>query len=236
MSTNNASFKSNFGEKLKAVRKKGGWNQAVLARELGVSRDTLSRYERGELSPSLEVFSKMVDMFASLDVSAESLLFGEDGPSKEIRVIGSWGWARGLSFAKGGAFRVGATKNDILRLTADLVEQLPQDNPFKTIVGDIKEYIYDLEDNNEDTELSLDDYELLIPIAHHSVSFKVELPDEKSKMEEIFDKYILEREKAEALQDEINRLTQNQKQGQVKQSIDGTNHTIAGNDITINKK
>ncbi|WP_319437923.1 helix-turn-helix domain-containing protein [Vibrio cholerae] len=236
MSINNASFKSNFGEKLKAVRKRGGWSQAVLAHELGVSRDTLSRYERGELSPSLEVFSKMVDMFASLDINAESLLFGENGPSKEIRVIGSWGWAKGLSFAKGGAFKVGATKNDILRLTADLVGQLPQDNPFKTIVDDIKDYIYDLEDNYGDTALSLDDYELLVPIAHHSVSFKVELPDEKTKIDEIFDKYLSEKEKAETLQAEINRLTQNQKQRHVKQSIEGNNHTIAGNDITINKK
>lgn len=233
MSNNNASFKSNFGLRLKAVRKQGGWNQGNLANELGISRDTLSRYERGELSPSLEVFSKMLDLFSALDVKAENMLFDDIEESTPPQVIGSWGWAKGFSFAKGGAFRVGVTRNDILRLTRELTEKLPDNNPFSSVSDDIKDYIYELEEQREG-QLIGGEFELLVPMGQHSVSFKVEIPDDKTKVDEMFDKYLEEKAKVEKLQAEVDKLTQPKKS--IKQSIKGSNHTIAGNDITINKK
>jgi len=39
-------------EKLKAIRKKNGWSQEHLARELGVSFQTVHRWETGKFEPS----------------------------------------------------------------------------------------------------------------------------------------------------------------------------------------
>ena len=39
-------------EKLRAIRKKKGWSQEHLARELGVSFQTVHRWETGKFGPS----------------------------------------------------------------------------------------------------------------------------------------------------------------------------------------
>ncbi len=38
-------------------------SQAELAKAVGISRDAVSRYERGDMVPSVEVAKKMADMF-----------------------------------------------------------------------------------------------------------------------------------------------------------------------------
>jgi putative transcriptional regulator len=42
----------NFGEKIKAVRKKLFLSQEAMAKELGVSFSTLNRWENGKFEPS----------------------------------------------------------------------------------------------------------------------------------------------------------------------------------------
>ncbi len=210
MSTKKTAFKSDFGLNLKMARKEGGWNQEELAAELGISRDTLSRYERGELSPSLEVFSKMFNLFAAIDIDAVTLLSETTGKlkTKDCEVIGSWGWAKGLNFASGGAFRVGAAYTDILRLTDELIKKLPEDNPFSKVTSEIKQYIYDLEDSNENQdEQIVNPFELWVPIARHAVSFQVEVPDaSSSKVDKVFMKYLEEKAKVEKLQAKLDKL------------------------------
>jgi transcriptional regulator with XRE-family HTH domain len=53
------------------IRKKKGLSQADLGKIIGTSGDVVGRYERGDISPSVEVVSKIAD---ALDVSVDYLL------------------------------------------------------------------------------------------------------------------------------------------------------------------
>nr|WP_050908327.1 helix-turn-helix transcriptional regulator [Vibrio harveyi] len=209
MSTKNTSFKSNFGSRLKLARKNLGWSQEVLARELEVSRDTLSRYERGELSPSLEVFTRMLEQFAVLEIQAEDLLTEREQPQKQTHTISSWGWATGFSFESGGAFTVGATCHDAIRLLDVMISQFPSNNPFKETSDKIREYIYEQE-NDDANNQELFEFRLEIPIAQQAASLKPEFPKEqlKSKADKVFDKYLEEKAKVTSLQQQLVKLQQ----------------------------
>lgn len=52
-----------FGKKIKELRKKRGLNQTEMAELLGVHLQTVSRYERGELTPSPEILSVLAEKF-----------------------------------------------------------------------------------------------------------------------------------------------------------------------------
>lgn len=209
MSIKNASFKSDFGSKLKLARKNLGWSQEVLARELEVSRDTLSRYERGELSPSLEVFTRMLEQFAVLEIQAEDLLTEREQPQKQTHTVPSWGWATGFSFESGGAFTVGATCQDVVRLLDVMISKFPSDNPFKETADNIREYISDQE-NDEANHVEPFEFGLEIPIAQQAASLKPEFPKEqlKSKADKVFDKYLEEKTKVASLQQQLVKLQQ----------------------------
>ena len=53
------------------IRKKKGLSQAELGKMIGTSGDVVGRYERGDISPSVEVVSKIAD---ALEVSVDYLL------------------------------------------------------------------------------------------------------------------------------------------------------------------
>ena len=53
------------------IRKKKGISQADLGKQIGTSGDVIGRYERGDISPSVEVVSKIAD---ALEVSVFYLL------------------------------------------------------------------------------------------------------------------------------------------------------------------
>lgn len=228
MSNEKAAFKSTFGSKLKEIRKLGGWNQEHLAAELGISRDTLSRYERGELSPSLEVFSKMMKEFSVLDISAEDMLVSESAENSLPTIsINSIGWAKGFSFSKGGAFTIGISQGDLLRVIDEFVSLLPGDEPFNEFLGKLEDYLEELESP------IIKEIEFTVPIAQHSAKLTPLLPQSKTKADEIFDKYLIEKEKAENLQKQLDKISLGKKK--VTQKIAGTNHTIAGNNIKIER-
>ena len=68
-----------------SARKKLGLSQEQLAEALGVSRNTVSRWERGEFSPSADKMAKLDRMLARLEaptVSADTPA-PEDTPPKE---------------------------------------------------------------------------------------------------------------------------------------------------------
>ncbi len=234
MSNEKTSFKSNFGAKLKLARGDLGWNQEVFAKELGISRDTLSRYERGELSPSLEVFSRILEQLSVLELRAEDLLFEQKSRDIKTDLIKSWGWAKGFSFVSGGAFRMGATRKDILLLTEKMIESLPDSSRFESVVSEIESYLYELED--ETSQEQIVEFEIRVPIAKHTASLIPEFPDEQTQVEKIFDKYMKEKTKVESLEKELFKLSRSERSTSVNQNISGNEHTIAGNDITINKK
>ncbi len=53
------------------IRKKKGISQAELGKMIGTSGDVVGRYERGDITPSVEVVSKIAD---ALEVSVDYLL------------------------------------------------------------------------------------------------------------------------------------------------------------------
>lgn len=53
------------------LRKKKGLSQAELGKIIGTSGDVVGRYERGDISPSIEVVSKIAD---ALEVSVDYLI------------------------------------------------------------------------------------------------------------------------------------------------------------------
>lgn len=60
----------NIGDKITALRKAKKMSQAELAKEAGVSREIIGRYERNEVSPSVGVTKKIAD---TLEVSLDYL-------------------------------------------------------------------------------------------------------------------------------------------------------------------
>lgn len=61
----------NFGDNLMLMRKKKKLSQAALGKLIGTSGDVVGRYERGDITPSIEVVAKMAD---ALKVSVDYLI------------------------------------------------------------------------------------------------------------------------------------------------------------------
>ncbi len=61
----------NVGENIKAARKAAGVTQAELAERLGVYQKDISRWEKGEIQPSLSAF---VEICRALNASADAML------------------------------------------------------------------------------------------------------------------------------------------------------------------
>jgi len=62
-----------LGERIKAIRKAWGLNQAAFAEQIGSHLQTVSKYERGEIKPSVDTLSSIVTVFS---VDADWLLTG----------------------------------------------------------------------------------------------------------------------------------------------------------------
>jgi len=70
-----------IGGKINALRKKQGWSQQQLAKKIGTSGPIIGRYERGEMTPSVEVAKKLADIFGvTLD-----FLVDDTGSAAEIK-------------------------------------------------------------------------------------------------------------------------------------------------------
>ncbi len=69
----------NIGNKITELRKQKNLSQTDFAKTVGVSREMIGRYERGEVMPSIEVAKKIAD---ALEVSLDYLA----GNSKKAAV------------------------------------------------------------------------------------------------------------------------------------------------------
>ena len=74
-----------FSEKLTELRHSRGWSQEQLGERLGVTRQTVSKWELGSTTPELEKLAMMSDIFG---VSTDELIKGEpqEARSEERRV------------------------------------------------------------------------------------------------------------------------------------------------------
>ena len=70
-----------IGDKIQSLRKQHGWSQQQLAKKIGTSGPIVGRYERGEMTPSVEVAKKLADTF---DVTLD-FLADDTGKTAEIK-------------------------------------------------------------------------------------------------------------------------------------------------------
>ena len=68
-----------FPKKLKILRTERNWSQEQFARKIGVSSQRISKYERGLISPTMEVITKMAE---TLETSLDYLLLNDTGDAK----------------------------------------------------------------------------------------------------------------------------------------------------------
>ena len=64
----------NFSERLTSLRKQKGWSQEELGDKLGVTRQTVSKWELGLTTPEMEKLSAMSELFG---ISIDELIKGE---------------------------------------------------------------------------------------------------------------------------------------------------------------
>ena len=70
-----------IGDNIQMLRKQHGWSQQQLAKKIGTSGPIVGRYERGEMTPSVEVAKKLADTF---DVTLDFLV-DDTGKTAEIK-------------------------------------------------------------------------------------------------------------------------------------------------------
>jgi len=54
---------NSFSQRLLALRKDRGWSQPELGKKIDTSGAIIGRYERGEITPSIEVAKKLANVF-----------------------------------------------------------------------------------------------------------------------------------------------------------------------------
>lgn len=52
-----------IGDRITQLRKKKGWSQTELAKQIVASREAIGKYERNESQPSVETAKKIADIF-----------------------------------------------------------------------------------------------------------------------------------------------------------------------------
>ncbi|MGH1429768.1 MAG: helix-turn-helix domain-containing protein [Neptuniibacter sp.] len=83
MSSRGNDFLTNFGERLKEARKAKNRTQQEIATHLGIGKNAISRYERGEVEPGALALS-MISCY--LEVSPDWLLHGDFSHQKSKNV------------------------------------------------------------------------------------------------------------------------------------------------------
>lgn len=73
------------GKRIKELRKKSGWNQAVAARQLLVSESVLCRIEKGDRDPTFPILKRICEVF---HVSADYVIYGEKDTENQLDLNG----------------------------------------------------------------------------------------------------------------------------------------------------
>jgi transcriptional regulator with XRE-family HTH domain len=85
-----------FGKRIQELRKQRGWSQPELAKKIGTSGAIIGRYERGQMTPSIEVARKLADAFG---VTVDYLVGADSLPSalRDRTMLERWQALEGLS-------------------------------------------------------------------------------------------------------------------------------------------
>ncbi|OHX42486.1 transcriptional regulator [Vibrio parahaemolyticus] len=220
MSTNKKADAPSFGLRLKSVRARLALNQSQMAAQIGVSKDTLSRYERGELTPSIDVLKRIVENYSSDGVTADSLLL-DDKPKIPSRSAGNVGWATGFDFQNGGSFEIAIGFNDLAKLCETMTVFTELNIPLTDKLLDAADALRDVNEGFDATptdmfladvqEIDVMSYlKVTVPIAQQAASLTPVFIEEESKKDRMTNKYLKEVEKVKKLQEEIDKLKRKQ--------------------------
>ncbi|ELB2073738.1 helix-turn-helix domain-containing protein [Vibrio parahaemolyticus] len=220
MSTNKKADAPIFGLRLKSVRARLALNQAQMAAQIGVSKDTLSRYERGELTPSIDVLKRIVENYSSDGVTADSLLL-DDKPKIPSRSAGNVGWATGFDFQNGGSFEIALGFNDLAKLCETMTVFTELNIPLTDKLLDAADALRDVNEGFDaaPTDMFLADVQeidvmsylkVTVPIAQQAASLTPVFIEGESKKDRMTKKYLKEVEKVKKLQEEIDKLKRKQ--------------------------
>ncbi|HFD0646065.1 TPA: helix-turn-helix domain-containing protein [Vibrio parahaemolyticus] len=220
MSTHKKADSPNFGLKLKSVRARLALNQSQMAAQIGVSKDTLSRYERGELTPSIDVLKRIVENYSSDGVTADSLLL-DDKPKIPSWSAGNVGWATGFNFQNGGSFEIALGFNDLAKLCETMTVFTELNIPLTDKLLDAADALRDVNEGfvATSTDMFLADVheidvmsylKVTVPIAQQAASLTPVFIEGESKKDRMTNKYLKEVEKVKKLQEEIDKLKRKQ--------------------------
>ncbi len=220
MSTHKKADSPNFGLKLKSVRARLALNQSQMAAQIGVSKDTLSRYERGELTPSIDVLKRIVENYSSDGVTADSLLL-DDKPKIPSWSAGNVGWATGFNFQNGGSFEIALGFNDLAKLCETMTVFTELNIPLTDKLLDAADALRDVNEGFVATptdmfladvhEIDVMSYlKVTVPIAQQAASLTPVFIEGESKKDRMTNKYLKEVEKVKKLQEEIDKLKRKQ--------------------------
>ncbi|WP_404444292.1 helix-turn-helix domain-containing protein [Sutcliffiella horikoshii] len=70
-----------FSEKLKVERNNKGWSQEDLAKQLFVSRQSVSKWENGQSFPSIEIIIRLSDLF---EITIDELLISDEELKQKV--------------------------------------------------------------------------------------------------------------------------------------------------------
>lgn len=78
-----------FGKRLLSLRKERGWSQPEVGRKIGTSGAIIGRYERSEITPSVDVAQRLAEAF---DVTLDYLLAEDELPQvlKDPEMLERW--------------------------------------------------------------------------------------------------------------------------------------------------
>lgn len=81
--------KGPFGARILELRREKGWSQPELAGKIGTSGAIIGRYERGEMTPSIDVARKLADVFG---VTVDSLVSEREIPGllQDQKMVERW--------------------------------------------------------------------------------------------------------------------------------------------------
>jgi len=74
-----------IGNRITELRKKKGWSQTELAKQIKVSREAIGKYERDEAQPSVETAKKIAD---TLEVTLDYLVDEDALPTFDKKTVG----------------------------------------------------------------------------------------------------------------------------------------------------
>ncbi|GGX96649.1 hypothetical protein GCM10007160_25340 [Litchfieldella qijiaojingensis] len=224
MSSTDESYRKHFGERLAAARKLAGMNQAQLSDSVDIGRATLSRYERGDLTPPTDVLASIAAFLQPYGVSLEWLLYGEEEAEVEAQPtarLRSFGSLVALRFTSGGVGEVSMGLPEVRRFLQVCRElEQGQPKPSTAVLESIDTVIEHFYEHYDEIDIVAD-----VPIAVHGVKLTPVVP--VSTKREDLSKWSV----ARGMEPRNQPTKDGSGKEEVRQNISGEGHQIAGGNI-----